>query len=378
MAAAHSPDISPLISAPELSKFILTEVELTGRSLGASHHGVVEELFVAGTRRAGKRLHTENTQIKFQNLASECELLNNLRHLNIIRFFGLCFLPSPGAVDTLQPVMVLEYLENDLYHLLDEYVNVNLSTKVSILLDVAKGLMYLHSHEPPIIHGDLTSSSILLTESFQAKIGNLESSLSLFTRSRVRSSFASFPGTVVYMPPEASDPKAQCNVEIDVFSFGVIVLHTVTQVFPGDLPAPKYTDEGLRKSKVLTRTEIQRRAPYLEIAYDQLGEDHVLSQLMCRCLQNDPKDRPTASNIKGQLEGVKVMLKNMDDAGHKASKTVQFRRGVRFDSESEGSGEIKKAEMKLRHQSMSFMHTHVLVSNYSKWYDCSTSSDVYL
>ena len=360
MAAANSIDYN----APELRKFILTGLEQTGRSLGASIHGEVEELIMAGTRVAGKRLHTE---MKLQQFVSECELLNKLRHPNIIQFYGLCFLqPDTGTnqqLDAHQPVMVMEYIQNDLYHLLDTYVNIDLSTKVSILLDVAKGLMYLHNHEPTIVHGNLMSSNILLTENLRAKISNLGR---LFMRTRVRvSSAVSLQGTVVYMPPEASNPKAQCHAEIDIFSFGVIVLHTVTQVFPGDLPAPKYTDEAQKKSKVITLTEIQRRAPYLEIAYEQLGEDHALSKLMCRCLQNDPKDRPTARNIRDQLEGVKVMLKNdKDDAGIEESKKVRFRKEVRFDGEPGGSSpEINKAEMKLRHQSMSFMHTHVLVSN---------------
>ncbi|XP_058751669.1 receptor-like serine/threonine-protein kinase At4g25390 [Vicia villosa] len=45
-------------------------------------------------------------------------------------------------------------------------------TRFSIILDVAKGIQYLHSCDPPIIHGDIKPSNILLDHSFSAKIAD--------------------------------------------------------------------------------------------------------------------------------------------------------------------------------------------------------------
>ena len=389
MATANSGiDITPLLTAPELRKFILSEVEQTGRSLGTGQYGDVDELFVHGTRVAGKRLNMAqlnstggNAQKMIQKFVSECELLNELHHPNIVRFLGLCFLPSPRVhSDSMQqPVMVMECIDDDLYHLLDSQANIHLSTKVSILLDVSRGLVYLHNHNPPVVHRDLTSSNILLTKSLQAKISDLGNAQCLISRSRVRNRTAMVPGSLVYMPPEASGPKPQCSAEVDIFSFGVITLHTVTQVFPGDLPAPKYTDEASKRYKEKIRTEVERRAPYLEIAYSQLGEDHTLSKLMCSCLHNTPRERPTAQSIMNQLEGIKAVLKSEESDDICVSdeiQNVQLRKGVRFDHEVDKSTEFERAERKIKHQSISFMHTHVLVSyssvlNYHHLFICA-------
>lgn len=372
MAAANSSiDITPLLAAPELRKFILSGVEQTGRSLGTGQYGDVDELLMDGTRVAGKRLNTTqltstggNAQKMLQKFISECELLNEVRHPNIVQFLGLCFLPNPRVhSDSMQqPVMVMECIDDNLYHLLDSQANIHLSTKVSILLDVSRGLVYLHNHNPPVVHRDLTSSNILLTENLQAKISDLGNAQCLITRSRARSHSAMVPGSLVYMPPEASGPKPQCSTEVDIFSFGVIILHTVTQVFPGDLPAPKYTDEASKRYREKIRTEVERRAPYLEIAYSQLGEGHTLSKLIRSCLHNTPKERPTARSIMNQVEGVKAMLKNKDECSEEI-QNVQLRKGVRFDNGIlDKSTEVERAEQRIKHQSMSFMHTHVLVS----------------
>lgn len=370
MAAAKSSiDITPLLTAPELRKFILSGVEQTGRSLGIGQYGEVDELFMDGTRVAGKRLNMtqsgENAQKMLQKFVSECELLNELHHSNIVQFLGLCFLANPRvhSDSTQQPVMVMEYIDDNLYHLLDSQANIDLSTKVSILLDVSQGLVYLHNHNPPVVHRDLTSSNILLTKSLQAKISDLGNAQCLISRTRVRSHTAMVPGSLLYMPPEASGSKPQCSTEVDIFSLGVIILHTITQVFPGDLPAPKYTDETSKRYKEKIRTEVERRAPYLEIAYGQVGEDHTLSKLMRSCLHNTPRERPTARSIVNQLEGVKAMLKHKDDMHTSGEiQTVQLRKGVRFDRGAEKGTELERAQRKIKHQSISFMHTHVLVS----------------
>ena len=45
--------------------------------------------------------------------------------------------------------------------------------KLSILVDVSRGLWYLHSRNPPIVHRDLSPNNVLLTGQFVAKISDL-------------------------------------------------------------------------------------------------------------------------------------------------------------------------------------------------------------
>ena len=99
----------------------------------------------------------------------ECQLMSDLRHPNITQFIGVCFLP-----DCQLPVLLMERLEKSLDHLLETIPNIPLALKRSMLEDVAKGLLYLHSHNQQIVHRDLTAKNVLLTSSLVAKIADLE------------------------------------------------------------------------------------------------------------------------------------------------------------------------------------------------------------
>ena len=99
-------------------------------------------------------------------------LMSDLRHPNITLFLGLCFLPNCQF-----PVLVMERLEGSLDDLLETIPKIPWSLKYSILEDVAQGLLYLHKHDPQIIHRDLTARNVLLTSGFVAKITDLGNSL---------------------------------------------------------------------------------------------------------------------------------------------------------------------------------------------------------
>ena len=152
----------------------------------------------------------------------ECQLMSSLRHPNIIQFLGLCFLPG-----TQLPLIVMERLETSLDDLLEHMPNLPLSLKRSILEDIASGLFYLHNMQPPVIHRDLTSRNILLTSSLVAKITDMGNSRIVTQLVR---SFSSYPGTLVYMPPEAQDDGHFYDSSLDIFSFGHLALYTITQV----------------------------------------------------------------------------------------------------------------------------------------------------
>ena len=105
MAAANSSiDITPLLTAPELKRFVLSGVEQTGRSLGTGQYGDVDELFMDGTRVAGKRLNMAqlsstggNPQKMLQKFVSECEVLKIMSSvIQILSSFLVCaFYPIP-------------------------------------------------------------------------------------------------------------------------------------------------------------------------------------------------------------------------------------------------------------------------------------------
>ena len=91
--------------------------------------------------------------------------MSDLRHPNITLFLGVCFLPNCQL-----PLLVMERLDGSLDGLLETVPNIPLTLKQSMLEDVARGLLYLHKHNPQIIHRDLTAKNVLLTSSLVAKV----------------------------------------------------------------------------------------------------------------------------------------------------------------------------------------------------------------
>ena len=71
------------------------------------------------------------------------------------------------------PVMVMEKMQHSLRGLVENYDNIPLNVKLSILDEVCLGLRYLHSRNPPIVHRDLTPNNILLSYRLEAKITDL-------------------------------------------------------------------------------------------------------------------------------------------------------------------------------------------------------------
>ena len=80
-----------------------------------------------------------------------------------------------------------------------------------------------------------------------------------------------------------------------------------TQVFPGDLLEPTYTDPD-DPGRLLGRTEVERRECYIEQLKCTFlrGELHPFVRLVKRCLKNEPHERPTAKELVISLEDMKA------------------------------------------------------------------------
>ena len=183
---------------------------------------------------AGKKIYEillDTGNIGVENVSQkylrECELMSDLRHPNVTQFLGVCFLP-----DCQLPVLLMEKLDGSLDDLLETVPNIPLLLKRSTLEDVARGLLYLHAHDPQIIHRDLTAKNVLLTSSLVAKITDLGNSrIVTLQPGQLARTLSRLPGTLAYMPPEALSSSARYGPSLDIFSFGHLSLFTLTQVF---------------------------------------------------------------------------------------------------------------------------------------------------
>ena len=240
----------------------------------------------------------EVSDVEFQSFKRsflhECERSSRLRHPNIVRFFGIYHPPGARV-----PSLVMERLHCSLTSLLEDNPVVPMGTKLSIIKDVTLGLRYLHTCNPPIIHRDLSSNNVLLSKGMEGKIGGLGTARLVDPKRQSRMTKA--PGTVDFMPPEALEnvTNIRYGKELDVFSFGCVMLHTLSHQWPTPSQAVIINpDTGLATGG---RNEVERRSQYFE-RIDRSRSD-VLIPLIEGCLGNIPKNRPSIVRVCDKLEG---------------------------------------------------------------------------
>ena len=286
---------------PALRDFVIDNMRI-GNQIGRGANGRILEAKWEGIVVAVKEIHSifmnEVSDLEFQSFKRsflrECEQSSRLRHPNIVRFFGIYH--PPGAK---VPSLVMERLHCSLTSLLENNPVVPIGTKIWIIKDVALGLRYLHTRNPPIIHRDLSSNNVLLSKGMRGKIGDLGTARLVDPRRQSRMTTA--PGTLHFMAPEALEAVTSIRYgkELDVFSFGCVMLHTLSHEWPTPSQAVIINpDTGLVTGG---RTEVERRSQYFE-RIDR-SRSNVLIPLIESCLSNLPKNRPSIVRVCDQLEG---------------------------------------------------------------------------
>lgn len=293
-----------------LQDYQLFNIVHNHKEIAHGAYGRVWEVLVNGARCAAKEIFSAlDGGLYRTRFIDECILMSKLKHPNVVQFLGVhrpaTRRPSedhpPTSNTVILPWLVMEYLPYDLHGFLEERVNMPLSVKVSMLLDVSKGLSYLHNNHlcAKIIHRDLTARNVLITSALVAKIADFG-----IARIKVGDSSMSFnPGNILYMPPEytAGNSEQNHDSKIDIFSFGVIILFTLSGQFPKDILPASYIDN---QQVSVTCLEKDRRAAYFEIAYkalDQAKPEWNLIKLCETCLDNNPSRRPTAEVLLSEL-----------------------------------------------------------------------------
>lgn len=130
--------------------------------LGEGAFARVYEAEWKGTKVAAK-VYTENSNLYYKELIlREFNNMTKLHHPNIVQLFG--YISDPF-------IIIMEYFPNG--NLLSQYKKIDFYKKKSIILDILKGLNYLHTRKPDyLMHRDIKPQNILLTNSKTAKIAD--------------------------------------------------------------------------------------------------------------------------------------------------------------------------------------------------------------
>ncbi|KAI4355105.1 hypothetical protein L6164_003910 [Bauhinia variegata] len=177
---------------------------------------------VVAVKRAKKSVYEKHLGAEFQ---SEIQTLSRIEHLNLVKFYG--FLEEGD-----ERIVVVEYVPNGTLreHLDRVHGNIlDLASRLDIAIDVAHAITYLHMYmDHPIIHRDIKSSNILLTENFRAKVADFGfARLAPDSDSGATHVSTQVKGTAGYLDPEYLKTY-QLTQKSDVYSFGVLLVEIIT------------------------------------------------------------------------------------------------------------------------------------------------------
>lgn len=218
---------------------------------------------------------------------NELTLLCSLRHPNIVAMFG-------AIMEEPRFGYVMEFCANgSLARMVDKKFKFTAAQKISILLGIARGMVFLHAKQ--VIHRDLKLDNVLIDDQLNPKIADLGIS-KLLNEQQVQ--MTAIIGTSWYMAPEVYKGESY-NQKCDVFSFGIMMYQIVF-----DSSKPYGSAAFMIEQKVAMEPEFRPKIPNLEQVDNVLSSKVIdtLINLMKRCWKHESLERPSFEEVCQELE----------------------------------------------------------------------------
>ena len=283
-----APDIS-LMDLPQINENKLQ----VGEQIGEGGFGKVYKGTFNGSLIAIKELTIKDENISgelFKAFQTEVYAQCLLDHENCVKLYGVTANP---------PRMILEFISGgDLYHFLhpkrtDPPTQNSFAwkTRWDIAFDIAKGLHHMQSVNPPIIHRDLRSPNIFLTNEGRAVIGDF--GLSRLVNPEVGGMLATWQ----WLAPECIDSKDLDGYDhrADIYSYGIILWELASL----DLPFEEYASNPLYFQNGNFKLQELKRAIIDEGLRPTIPKNtpQNFAEIIKSCWDSDSLKRPNTSEI---------------------------------------------------------------------------------
>lgn len=274
---------------------------------------------IVAIKRAKKDNFERGTPVEFRN---EIQTLSKIEHLNLVRFYGFI---EHGD----ERIILVEYVANGT---LREHLDgkcgsgLEIGERLDIMIDVAHAITYLHTYtDLPIIHRDIKSSNILITDKLRAKVADFG-----FARISVEDPGATHistqvKGTAGYLDPEYLSTY-QLTDRSDVYSFGVLLVELVTGRLPIELN--KAANEKLTTKWALQRLKggevVLAMDPKLRRNPASLMVVEKVLRLARQCLAPTRQSRPSMKRCAEILWRIRKDFHEHNDVMAAANHSVQM------------------------------------------------------
>ncbi|KAF8103594.1 hypothetical protein N665_0188s0520 [Sinapis alba] len=249
----------------------------------------------------------KQTEDVLNDFVAEIEIITTLNHKNVISLIGFCFEDN-------NLLLVYNYLsrgslEENLHGNKKDPLAFCWSERYKVAVGIAEALDYLHnSASQPVIHRDVKSSNILLSNNFEPQLSDfgLARWASISTTHIVCSDVA---GTFGYLAPEYF-MYGKVNDKIDVYAFGVVLL----ELFSGRKPISSGCPKG-QESLVMWAKPILDDGKYSQLLDPSLRDNNNDDQMQrmalaaTLCIRRSPQARPKMSILLKLLRGDEDTLK---------------------------------------------------------------------
>ncbi|RQM17010.1 hypothetical protein DD237_002067 [Peronospora effusa] len=297
---------------------LLQEEVVRGNLIAKGGYGAVYLATFQNEKVVTKQLLPERARDKrcLSSFMDEIRLCSILDHPKIVHFIGVTW---SSLFDI---SLVMEYMPHgDLSSMLqtqlqretcDEYARDGYNwfhsvgedgpskCKSLIALDIAEGLVYLHSFEIPIIHRDLKPKNVLLSESWEAKLTDFGISRKVDEDQTMTAEI----GTVSWIAPEVLRGE-QYSEKADVYSVGVILteLDTCRRPYSQGISIDDNHDGNNKTSNTRIAVLVSAGSLRPEVHRDC---PRSVRNLVDKCLAFDPADRPSALQIHYELRNLEL------------------------------------------------------------------------
>eukprot|EP00080_Pristionchus_pacificus_P012918 PDM72938.1 hpo-11 [Pristionchus pacificus] len=320
----------PIDKSPD-GRFLKFDEELGRGSFKTVYRGLDTEtgVAVAWCELQESKLN----KVERQRFRDEAEMLKGLQHPNIVRFYDYWERSDPSGKRK-YIVLVTELMTSGTLKMyLKRFKRINIKVLKSWCRQILKGLSFLHSRNPPVIHRDLKCDNIFITGTTgSVKIGDLG-----LATLKNKSFAKSVIGTPEFMAPEMYEEMY--DESVDVYAFGMCLLEMVTGEYPYSecqFPAQIY-----RKVTTGTKPECFNRIPS---QYPEIRE------IIDRCTRLRREERSTVKQLlvddfftPEELIGIRVEIKNRDVDLAELNSEIQMQLRV-FDEKKRKQYRFKENE----------------------------------